>query len=94
LPGRQSFAELFILAWQGAVAGIKKHQLLSGVHKRWDVRMFEPLSIDIVGTGKRMHFVRRGICAVVWVQSIADRLGIEDGSDLKFPELETIDCRL
>jgi hypothetical protein len=30
----------------------------------------------------------------MWVQSITNCLGIEDGRDLKFPELETVYRRL
>jgi hypothetical protein len=56
--------------------------------------MFEPLGVDVVGAGKRMHFVRRGICAVMWVQSITNCLGVEDSRDLKFPKLETVYRRL
>ena len=56
--------------------------------------MLEPLGIDIVGAGKRLHLINRGIGAVMRMQSLADRFGIQNGRDLEAAELETVNCRL
>jgi hypothetical protein len=56
--------------------------------------MFEPLGIDIVGAGERVHLINRSIRAILRVQTLANRLGIQDSSDLKSTEPKTIDRRL
>jgi hypothetical protein len=94
LPGWQPFAELLVLAWKSPIAGVEQNQLLPGIHKRWNVGMFEPLGIDIVGAGERVHLINRSIRAILRVQTLANRLGIQDSSDLKSAEPKTIDRRL
>ena len=56
--------------------------------------MLEPLGIDIIGAGKRLHLVGRGIGAIVRMQSLADRFGIQNSGDLEPAKLETVDRRL
>ena len=74
LPGWQPFAELLVLAWKSPIAGVEQNQLLPGIHKRWNVGMFEPLGIDIVGAGERVHLINRSIRAILRVQTLANRL--------------------
>src|SRR5262245_32837069 len=56
--------------------------------------MFEPLSVDIVGSGKSMHFFGRGVCTIVRMQSFANRIGVQNSSHLKLTKFESIDRRL
>ncbi len=56
--------------------------------------MLKPLGIDIVGAGERMHFVRRGIGAIMRMQSVANCLGIQYGRYFEAAKLEAINCRL
>src|SRR5262249_44160273 len=65
LSGRKSLAELLIFARKRAVAGVEQHQLLAGVHKRWNIGMLEPSGVDIVGSRKRLYFVSGGISTVM-----------------------------
>src|SRR5262249_54914401 len=94
LSGRKSLAELIIFARKRAVAGVEQHQLLAGVHKRWNIGMLEPSGVDIVGSRKGLYFVSGGISTVMRVQSFADCFGIQNGSDLEPAELETVNCGL
>jgi len=94
LSRRKPFAELFIFAWKRAVAGIKQHHLFAGVNKGRNIGMLKPLGIDVIGAGERLHFIGRGVGAIVGMQSLADCLGIENGRDLKPTKLEAVNSRL
>ena len=69
LPGWQPFAELLVLAWKSPIAGVEQNQLLPGIHKRWNVGMFEPLGIDVVGAGSACTSSSRSIRAILRVQT-------------------------
>ena len=56
--------------------------------------MLEPLSIDVIGFGKRLYFFNRGIRTIVRMQPFADCLGIQNSRNLKLAEFETVDRRL
>ncbi len=56
--------------------------------------MLEPLGINIISAGKPLHLVSRGIGAIVRMQSLADRFGIQNSSDLEPAKLETVNRRL
>ena len=56
--------------------------------------MLEPLGINIIGAGKPPYLVSRGIGAIVRMQSLADRFGIQNSSDLEPAKLETVNRRL
>src|SRR5262245_4321357 len=94
LSRRKSLAQLFVFPRKCPVACIEQDQLLSRIHERWNIGMFEPLGVDIVGSGKSMHFFGRGVCTIVRMQSFANRLGVQNSSDLKLTKFESIDRRL
>src|SRR5262245_23970429 len=94
LSRRKSLAQLFVFTRKRPVACIEQDKLLSRVHEVRNIGMFEPLGVDIVGSGESMHFFGRGVCTVVRMQSFANRLGVQDGSDLKLTKFESIDRRL
>src|SRR4029077_5546422 len=57
LARRKTLAELLVFARERTIARVKQDQLLAGVHERWNIGMFESLSIDIIGASKSHHLI-------------------------------------